>query len=347
MTTALRPPAPAGIGETDPVGILETDPVVDAAVAGDEVAFAVLVERHRRELHGYCVRMLGSREPAEDAVQEALLRAWRSRSHFAGRASFRTWLYRIATNACLDEMRRDRSRPRSAAAGRSVTVDDGSQLPTDVAASTDPQPDAVVEAREVLEQAFRAVIELLPARQRAVLVLCDVLRCPATETAALLDTTAGAVTSALQRARARLSAQRPSLAPDPLRMVRLGPGGQDLLDRYVDAVRRHDVAAVIALARADDAAGSTGSPARPVRIVISKARDQEGSRSGRQGKPHLVGVAVGAQPPPGRVPEVAVLGERAVLDLPDQPGLDPAHRPAARRAARPGPARRDDLAVER
>ena len=86
------------------------DPVVDRAVAGDDAAFTVLVERHRGELHGYCRRLLISSERAEDALQEALLRAWRARSNFAGRATFRTWLYRIATNACLDEMRRDRRR---------------------------------------------------------------------------------------------------------------------------------------------------------------------------------------------------------------------------------------------
>ena len=88
------------------------DPVVDRAVAGDDAAFTVLVERHRGELHGYCRRLLISSERAEDALQETLLRAWRARSNFAGRATFRTWLYRIATNACLDEMRRDRWRPR-------------------------------------------------------------------------------------------------------------------------------------------------------------------------------------------------------------------------------------------
>ena len=98
--------APRG-GSAHPVA----DPVVDRAVAGDDAAFTVLVERHRGELHGHCRRLLASSERAEDALQEALLRAWRARSNFAGRATFRTWLYRIATNACLDEMRRDRWRP--------------------------------------------------------------------------------------------------------------------------------------------------------------------------------------------------------------------------------------------
>ena len=117
MTAALaeRPAA----GSAHPIA----DPVVDRAVAGDDAAFTVLVERHRGELHGHCRRMLASSERAEDALQEALLRAWRARSNFAGRATFRTWLYRIATNACLDEMRRDRWRARTGSAtGR--TLDD-------------------------------------------------------------------------------------------------------------------------------------------------------------------------------------------------------------------------------
>ena len=106
MTAALAE-RPAG-GSAHPIA----DPVVDRALAGDDAAFTVLVQRHRGELHGYCRRLLASSDGAEDALQEALLRAWRARSNFAGRATFRTWLYRIATNACLDEMRRDRWRPR-------------------------------------------------------------------------------------------------------------------------------------------------------------------------------------------------------------------------------------------
>jgi DNA-directed RNA polymerase specialized sigma24 family protein len=114
MTAALaeRPAA----GTAHPID----DPLVDRALAGDDAAFTVLVQRHRGELHGYCRRLLASSDGAEDALQEALLRAWRARSNFAGRATFRTWLYRIATNACLDEMRRDRWRPadRSRRTGR-------------------------------------------------------------------------------------------------------------------------------------------------------------------------------------------------------------------------------------
>ena len=156
------------------------DPVVERAVAGDDAAFTVLVERHRGELHSHCRRMLFSSERAEDALQETLLRAWRSRAHFAGRATFRTWLYRIATNACLDEMRRERWRPDAA---------DG----TDDPASVDPGPDALLETGEAVETACRTIIELLPPKQRAVLIHCDVLRCSSGEAAELLGTTVAAV----------------------------------------------------------------------------------------------------------------------------------------------------------
>ena len=213
------------------------DPVVDRAVAGDAAAFTVLVERHRGELHRHCRRLLISSERADDALQETLLRAWRARSKFAGRATFRTWLYRIATNACLDEMRRERWRPDTA---------DG----TDDPASVEPGPDALLETGEAVETACRTIIELLPPKQRAVLILCEVLRWKASEVAELLGTTAAAVNSARQRARAALHGARPSDA-------RLRATERALLDCYVCALRRHDVAAVIALATADAARAAT------------------------------------------------------------------------------------------
>ena len=210
------------------------DPVVDRAVAGDAAAFTVLVERHRGELHRHCRRLLISSERADDALQETLLRAWRARSKFAGRATFRTWLYRIATNACLDEMRRERWQPDAA---------DG----TDDPASVDPGPDVLLETGEAVETACRTIIALLPPKQRAVLVLCDVLRCSSGEAAELLGTTVAAVNSARQRARTALHGARPT--PD----VRLRASERALLECYVGALRRHDVAAVIALATADAA----------------------------------------------------------------------------------------------
>jgi RNA polymerase sigma-70 factor, ECF subfamily len=210
------------------------DPVVDRAVAGDAAAFTVLVERHRGELHRHCRRLLISSERADDALQETLLRAWRARSKFAGRATFRTWLYRIATNACLDEMRRERWQPDAA---------DG----TDDPVSVDPGPDALLETGEAVETACRTIIALLPPKQRAVLVLCDVLRCSSGEAAQLLGTSVAAVNSARQRARTALHGARPD--PD----ARLRASERALLECYVYALRRHDVATVIALATADAA----------------------------------------------------------------------------------------------
>ena len=159
--------------------------------------------------------------------------------HFAGRATFRTWLYRIATNACLDEMRRERR-----AAGRRRR---GPTTPL----SVDPGPDALLETGEAVEEACRTIIELLPPKQRAVLILCDVLRCSSGEAAELLGTTVAAVNSARQRARAALHGAR------PLRTLRLRATERALLECYVCALRRHDVAAVIALATADAAQAAT------------------------------------------------------------------------------------------
>jgi RNA polymerase sigma factor (sigma-70 family) len=241
------------------------DPVVDRAVAGDDAAFVVLVERHRSELHRHCRKLLTSSERAEDALQETLLRAWRARSTFAGRASFRTWLYRIATNSCLDEMCRDRRRPRRLGpASWPDTVADPSCEPV----STDPGPDALLEASEAVETACRTMIELLPPKQRAVLILCDVLRCSSGEAAQVLGTTVAAVNSARQRARATLHGPRPAATleqrPDP----RLRATERALLERYVDALRRYDVATVIAVAKADAARVAAGGSRATATIPV-------------------------------------------------------------------------------
>jgi len=264
MTAALaeRPAA----GSADPTG----DPVVDRALSGDDAAFTVLVQRHRGELHGYCRRMLASSDGAEDALQEALLRAWRARSNFAGRATFRTWLYRIATNACLDEMRRDRWRARRPVpANRPDACDDAEPEP----ASGDPGPDALLETGEAVEGACRTIIELLPPKQRAVLVLCEVLRCSSGEAAQLLGTTVGAVNSARQRARATLHGARPASAVERRPDARLGPTDRALLERYVAALRRHDVTAVVALTRADAAAQPVASGVVVDEPVVKRVGD--------------------------------------------------------------------------
>jgi RNA polymerase sigma-70 factor, ECF subfamily len=229
--------------------------VVVAARAGDETAFAELVEPHRRELQVHCYRMLGSFEDSEDLVQETFLRAWRNRESFQGRSSFRAWLYRIATNACLDALER---RPRVAAAQAGaqpvVEVPWLQPYPDDLLEgipASDAEPEDEVVAKETIELAFIAAIQLLPPRQRAVLISRDVLGWSAAESAALLDVSVAAVNSALQRARATLKQHLPRHRldwrpdSDPSREER------ELLQRYMDASERGDAAAMIELLRAD------------------------------------------------------------------------------------------------
>lgn len=172
---------------------------------GDQSAFTTHVERHRRELQVHCYRMVGSLQDAEDMVQETFMRAWSNRSTYEGRSSFRAWLYRIATNACLDLIKRRR---------RVVSVDPNSEAPTEVTwlepfpDSMLPEPDdpaAATVARETIELAYIAAIQHLPPRQRAVLLLRDAIGWSAKETAELLEMSVAAANSALQRARATLA----------------------------------------------------------------------------------------------------------------------------------------------
>ena len=174
-------------------------------------AFEALAQRHRRELHVHCYRMLASFEEAEDAVQEMFLRAWRSRDTLDDDSMLRAWLYRIATNVCID-MIRSRSR-RSPISGRSPRCPGCSPTPTGCSTrsrrpTTNPTPSSI--ERETIELAFLAALQVLPPRQRAALILRDVLGRPAAETAALLDTSVAAANSALQRARATMQEHLPS-----------------------------------------------------------------------------------------------------------------------------------------
>jgi RNA polymerase sigma-70 factor (ECF subfamily) len=188
----------------------DTEEAVVAAVrAGDEAAFALVVGRHERELQAHCYRMLGSAPEAEDLVQETFLRAWRSRARFEGRASLRSWLYRIATNACLDTIWR-RTHPAARPAGVTGQDVDDRPSPLDEAAPGEAEPHARAVARESIELAFLATLQHLPARQRAVLLLRDVFGWTASDSAALLDTSVAAANSALQRARATMASHRPA-----------------------------------------------------------------------------------------------------------------------------------------
>ena len=227
--------------------------------------FDDLVRRYRRELHVHCYRMLGSFDEAEDHVQEVFLRAWRSRADFEGRSSPRTWLYRVATNACLDTLRRDARRAAPApsgvgagappAAGPSVAVMPWVQpypdsLLDEVAAGQ-PGPEAVAVSRETISLAFLAAIQLLPPRQRAVLILRDVISWPASEVAGLLDMSVAAVNSALQRARATLRDQWPDGRLGWAPAAEPDSGQRRLLQRYIAAHERADPEALIEMLRHD------------------------------------------------------------------------------------------------
>jgi RNA polymerase sigma-70 factor (ECF subfamily) len=214
------------------------------------------LERHRRELTAYCYRMLGSPFEAEDAVQDTLLRAWRAIDRFEGRASLRSWLYRIATNVCLDMLngRERRARPMDLGEARSPHGPIGEILPEvtwiepvpDGRVLDDGDPAEVAESRETIRLAFVAALQHLPPRQRAVLILCEVLHWRAAEVAELLETSVAAVNSALQRARATLDAAEQA-APGG----ELGPHDRELLARYVDAFQRYDMEALTALIHED------------------------------------------------------------------------------------------------
>jgi RNA polymerase sigma-70 factor (TIGR02960 family) len=230
---------------------LRTDEIVTAAIAGDEQAFAALTQRHRRELHVHCYRMLASFDEAEDAVQETFLNAWRGRSRLDGGAQFRAWLYRIATNVCLDMMRRSSRRPAGPGSAAEVPwIQPYPDALLDQAAPADEQPEAAVIRRETISLAFLAALQVLPPRQRAALIARDVLGWPASETAAALGTSVAAANSALQRARATMQSHLPPdradwSAPEPSAAERA------LLGQFIDAHERLDAEAAIALAARD------------------------------------------------------------------------------------------------
>jgi len=221
---------------------------MDGGVDG-EAGFNTLVEKHRRELHVHCYRMLGSFEEAEDLIQETFLRAWSKRDTFDRGDNARAWLYRIATNACLDVLRRRR---------RVTAMESFADVPwlqpypdrlLDQVSPTEQQPDAVVVARETIELAYIAALQLLPAQQRAALVLRDVIGCSAAETAAALDTSVPAVNSALQRARRAVQGRR-SVDSGGGR-TELSPAESDLLRRYVELHENPEPTAMAALVRDD------------------------------------------------------------------------------------------------
>jgi RNA polymerase sigma-70 factor (ECF subfamily) len=224
------------------------------ASSGDETAFARVVEPYRSELHAHCYRMLGSVHDAEDAMQESLLRAWRALPRFEGRSSLRSWLYTIATNTCLNLIARRPKRALPIDRGPAADPAVGSGMPLSETVWIEPypdevlaledgyaSPDAVYDRRESIELAFIAALQHLPATQRAVLILREVLGFSAKEAAETLDTTVASVNSALQRARAAVQDR----VPEQSQQENLRQLGDDqvrrLVDRYVAAWDRCDV----------------------------------------------------------------------------------------------------------
>lgn len=215
----------------------------------DEPAFTGLAQRHRRELHVHCYRMLGSFEDAEDTVQETFLRAWRRRETFAGRSTFRAWLYRIATNACLDLLARCRPEPATGGEVRWLQPYPDRLLDELPAAGAD-EPEAVAVARETIELAYLVAVQHLAPRPRAVLILRDVLGWPAKDVAELLGDSVNSVNSALQRARAgmreHLPAQRQDWTGDET-----DTRTRELVRRFTDASIAKDVDGLAAMLRDD------------------------------------------------------------------------------------------------
>jgi RNA polymerase sigma-70 factor (ECF subfamily) len=248
-----------------------------AAIAGDAEAFRTLTQPYLRELHLHCYRMLGSIQDAEDAVQETLLRAWRHLGSFEGRSSVRSWLYRIATNVCLTAAARRRDEPPAPA-----WLTDALAASSEPVIHLSPYPDAWLdeleapadnpvvhyELRESVELAFLAVIQLLPPRQRAVLILRDVLNWSASEVAELLGTTTFSVNSALQRARATIERQRHEGRLRTDLVVPPDAVEQSLVRRFIAAWEADDIAELVALVRSD---AVLTMPPLPLRYVGRQA----------------------------------------------------------------------------
>ncbi|HEX3621509.1 MAG TPA: sigma-70 family RNA polymerase sigma factor [Acidimicrobiales bacterium] len=245
---------PVSVGED----LLERAPVASARMTVPMDPMAEL-EPFRRQLTGFCYRMLGSGSEAEDAVQETMLRAWRAADGFEGRASVRSWLYRIATNVCIDMSRSVQRRARPMEMGPASRPDESllgaplsestwvTPIPDDRLDPVGSDPAQVAERRESIRLAFVAALQHLPPRQRAALILCEVLRWRASEVAELLDVSVAAVNSALQRSRATLA----TLPPDPTAHVTLDDDASDLLARFVDAFERYDIPQLVTLLRED------------------------------------------------------------------------------------------------
>jgi RNA polymerase sigma-70 factor, ECF subfamily len=238
--------------------------LLEAACQGDENAFRRLVEPHRPALHAHCYRMLGSLHDAEDALQDALLRAWRGLCGFDRRSALRSWLYRITTNACLDAIARRPKRVLPIDYGPPASVGDELGEPVTESVWVEPYPDEMIgleegyaapearyEQREAVELAFVAALQHLPPRQRAVLILRDVLSLSAKEVSSALGTSVASVNSALQRAHKAVEERLPQESQQATLRSLGDEGIRRVVDRFVDAFERGDVPAIVALLAED------------------------------------------------------------------------------------------------
>jgi RNA polymerase sigma-70 factor, ECF subfamily len=261
------------VSTTQSTSSVQERELLEAAQGGDEAAFSRLIDAHHGELHAHCYRMLGSVHDAEDALQDAMLRAWRGLPRFEGRSSLRSWLYRVATNSCLDVISKRPKRVVPIDYGPSRDPHDGPQLPLAESVWVEPYPDETLgledgyaapdaryEQRESVELAFIAALQHLPPNQRAVLILREVLGFSAKEVAETLDTTVASVNSALQRARKTVDERLPEQSQQETLRSLGDDGVAEVVEAYVDAWDRGNIDAVVAMLTEDAAFSMPPAP---------------------------------------------------------------------------------------
>ena len=284
-----------------------TEDLIGLVKTGDEHAFRQLVGPYQGELQLHCYRILGSAQDAEDALQETLLAAWRGLAQFEGRSSVRTWLYRVATNCCLKALRSASRRPpvnwpppgvdvpTPSRVGEVIWLQPYPDMLLEGLPDATPGPEARYEASETISLAFVTALQTLPPRQRAVLILRDVLGFPTSQVAGILDSSEDSAASALKRARAAMRDQFPPAAARPLPPRPDSPGERDLVDRFTRAYQAGDVAGVVALLTEDIAVTMPPlSLEYHGRELVARFLAATGLRPGR--KPRIVPTRANGQP---------------------------------------------------
>jgi RNA polymerase sigma-70 factor (TIGR02960 family) len=287
--------------------VIVTTTALARARAGDGEAFRELTDPYRRELQLHCYRILGSAQDAEDALQETLLAAWRGLAQFEGRSSVRTWLYRVATNCCLKALRSASRRPpvnwpppgvdvpKPSRVGEVIWLQPYPDMLLEGLPDATPGPEARYEASETISLAFVTALQTLPPRQRAVLILRDVLGFPTSQVAGILDSSEDSAASVLKRARAAMRGQFPPAAARPLAPRPGSPGERDLVDRFTRAYQAGDVAGVVALLTEDIAATMPPlSLEYHGRELVARFLAATGLRPGR--RPRLIPTRANGQP---------------------------------------------------